>query len=338
LIYLNREEVEAICTEIDSVALMHDVFCLHASRQTILPEETYMEWSTERAERARSLNMPGYVGGKFRAVGTKIINANPANICRGVPRASGLTLLFDPDTARVQCIMEGAFLSALRTASVSVLCMRLLADGAKSLAIIGTGAVGKAHIELAARTFPSLTRAVLFDLNPETASIAAKKLQTRVRSRFSIDLAKNAEEAIRAVEVVILATTVTSGYIPYEWLKPGALVVNVSLDDLLPEVFLNSQLLLVDDWRLVQADSRRVLGRMNRQGSIVGPKEQARSAEVKKVDGEIGDLLLGYHPGRNGANEVVVVNPFGLAIEDVALASRIFEIAESRNIGTELVR
>jgi ornithine cyclodeaminase/alanine dehydrogenase-like protein (mu-crystallin family) len=124
----------------------------------------------------------------------------------------------------------------------------------------------------------------------------------------------------------------------YEWLKPGAIVVNVSLDDVLPEVYLRCDLLFVDDWNLVQEDTRRLLGKMHRQQRIAGPGSETIHSEARKVDGEISDLVLGRHPGRKNPEDIVVVNPFGLGIEDVALASRIFQMAVAHQKGIRLPR
>src|ERR1700739_3568011 len=126
MLYLGREDVGEICNELDAVALIAEVFRLKAAGEIILPDEAYLSWKNRHGEPVRSLNMPAYVGGKFSAAGTKLINSNPANPKRGVPRASGLTLLFDEENVRVTCVMEGAYISALRTAAVSTLSVSLL--------------------------------------------------------------------------------------------------------------------------------------------------------------------------------------------------------------------
>jgi len=335
-LYLRHDDVETICREIDAVALIREVFRLHGTRQTILPDEAYLSWTNDRNELARTLNMPAYVGGSFKRAGTKIINSNVENPAYGRPRASGLTLLFDTETARIQCVMEGAFISALRTASVSMLAISMVAYGSvRTLTIIGTGSIGAAHAKLAPVTFPSLERLVFFDLNPQAAASLRDSLQQVIPSRVSIELAPDIEAAVRMGDSVIAATTVTEGYIPLEWLEPDTTAVNVSLDDLKEEVLLKSDLLFVDDWPLVRNDSRRLLGRLFRKGLIAGPEDAAPDGG-RRVDGTIADLVLGRHPGRQQSGQIVVVNPFGLAIEDVAFASRVFDIATERGTGIYL--
>ncbi|MBZ5494701.1 MAG: ornithine cyclodeaminase family protein [Acidobacteriia bacterium] len=336
ILYLARADVQAICEELDPLAIVEEVFRLYVRGEAILPGEAYLAWRNNRGEAVRSLNMPGYLGGSNRTAGTKIINSNPANPSRGLVRGSGVTLLFDPETTRIQCIMEGAYISALRTAAVSMLALKLLAHGSvHSLCLIGTGVIGRAHLELARRTFPALERVVLFDLNPASAEEAANYLRHKPGHPLQIEVAASAMSAVRATHVVIAATTVTSGYIPYDWLRPGTVAINVSLDDFLPDVFLKASLLFVDNWNLVQADSHRLLGRLHREGKIAAP-EQMPPQHGRKVDGEIADLLLGRHPGRRSTEDMILVNPFGLSLEDLGFAARIFEAARQKGRGQYL--
>jgi len=281
--------------------------------------------------------MPGYLGGEFHIVGTKVINANPANPARGLERASGVTLLFDPETARIKCIMEASVISALRTAAVSMLSIDLLScPDVLCICIIGLGVIGTTHLRFAVRRLPSLERAILIDASSTKAETVADEIRRTENCPAEIDCSANLEAAVRSADVVVTATTVTVGYIPYCWLKPGAVVVNVSLDDLLTDVFLNADLLFVDDWSLVCADNRRMLGRLHHEGKIAGPGEQRTASNVRKIDGELADLVLNRHPGRRSAEEIAVVNPFGMAIQDVALASLIFEAALRRSVGVYL--
>jgi N-[(2S)-2-amino-2-carboxyethyl]-L-glutamate dehydrogenase len=337
LLYLPGDDVREICQSIDSVALIRDALYQHGSGNTILPDEAYLLWSTAQNDTVRSLSMPAYLGGTFNAVGTKIINSNLRNPARGLPRASGVTVLFDPSTGEVISIMEGAHISAMRTASVSFLSVGLLTGRPiRDMAVIGAGVIGATHVELGVKRLPSLERIILFDINQSRADELARELQVSVKKTIRVEVVDSALKAIRAADVIIPATTVTGGYIPYDWLRPGAIVVNVSLDDLLPDAILKADLLFVDDWNLVRADSRRLLGRMYREGLVVGPKEHPKAGGVRRVDGELGDLVLARHPGRNSIEDIVVVNPFGLGIEDVAFAARVFEIAKAKGIGTYL--
>ncbi|GCE49821.1 ornithine cyclodeaminase [Thermosporothrix hazakensis] len=341
-VYLSRKDVMRACADLDSVAVMREVFQLHGRGQTILPDEAYLGWVNEEGEHVRSLNMPAYVGGAIRFAGTKVINGNIANPQRrGIPRASGLTLLYDEVTAQVVCVMEAAYLSSLRTASVSILSALLLQGGLiETVAVIGAGVIAQRHLELVLKYLPDVQRLLVYDLVPGQVEQVRQALQSELLRRgVTLEEAKSAEAAIRPAQLVIPATTVTEGYIQYAWLQPGTIVVHVSLDDVLPEVVLRADGVIVDDWELVRTDTRRLLGRMYRNGQLVGPDEAlpAKGEECRRVDAQLGELVCGKRGGRKTKDDILLVNPFGLAIEDVALASYVYRKAGQLGLGIQLL-
>ncbi len=342
LLYLNHADVVRACQDVDSVSVMQEVFRLHGSGQTILPDEAYLGWTNDEGESVRSLNMPGFLGGALHIAGTKIINGNISNPRRGLPRASGLMLLYDTTTARVRCIMEGAYLSSLRTASVSALAVDLL-QGRQSecMAVIGAGELARAHIQLLAAWLPHLRSIRIYDLDKERITALQREFAPMLHAHnIVLQPVASAEEAIGSAQLVIPATTTTTGYIQYAWLQPGSLLINISLDDPLPEVALKADRIIVDDWNLVKNDSRRLLGRMYREGTIVGPQDTADTGKQasRKIDAQLGDLVTGAKEGRHNAREIILVNPFGLAIEDVALAAHVYQKARAKGIGLLLDR
>ncbi|MEK6278969.1 MAG: ornithine cyclodeaminase family protein [Acidobacteriota bacterium] len=341
ILYLCRKEVEEICGEIDSVSVMRDLFALHGSGKTILPDEAYLAWTNANGEEVRSLNMPGYVLGQGVLAGTKIINSNPCNVMRGLPRASGLTMLYDGVSTRISCVMDAAHLSSLRTASVTGLAVDLLGIRAIiTVAIIGAGALARAHLKLLVRRLPGLRQILLFDVKRERAEELSRELQSGTPPEIDIRVTSTAEEAIRQAQLIIPVTTVTAGYIRFDWLQPGALLSNVSLDDPFPEVVLKAHKVIVDDWKLVKADKRRLIGRMYGEGKVVGPESPWVGSQngTRRIDAEFGEVVLGTKVGRESDDEIILFNPFGLAIEDVALAAVVYRVAKESGVGKLLER
>lgn len=342
ILYLDKAHVEQICRDIDSIAVIREVFLMHGLEQTVLPEEAYLSWVNDQGEPVRSLGMPGYLGGISRVAGIKIINGNICNPARGIPRASGLTLLYDDTTAQVTCVMEAAYLSSLRTASVTALAVELLqGPPVTSVALIGAGVLAKAHIELLVKKLPHLQRILIFDLSHQRVAALQSDLSELLQTHHvTLQETSTAEAAIRPAQLIIPVTTVTMGYIQFEWLAPGSILVNVSLDDPLPEVVMKATTIVVDDWNLVKKDQRRLLGRMYRDGRLLGPDELSEelSPACRRVDMQLGDLVTGKRVGRQSQDDIILVNPFGLSLEDLALAARVYQKARELNVGVWLKR
>jgi N-[(2S)-2-amino-2-carboxyethyl]-L-glutamate dehydrogenase len=342
ILYLSRKDVERACQGLDSVAVIREVFKLHNAGETILPDEAYLGWNNEEGESVRSLNMPGYVGGSLRAAGTKIINGNIANPRRGLPRASGLTLLYDSVSVRPVCIMEGAYISSLRTASVTALAAELLqGEEIECLAIIGAGVLARAHITLLVERLPHLRQIRIFDMEKERIiSLQLELAPVLETTRVEMQPVATAEEAIRPAQLIVPVTTTSTGYIQYSWLQAGSLLVNISLDDPLPEVVLQADTVIVDDWNLVRNDPRRLIGRMYREGKVIGPDEAVEAAGkgCRRIDAQLGEIVAGTKTGRRSLKDIILVNPFGLAIEDVGLAACVYQAARDLGLGVLLER
>jgi ornithine cyclodeaminase/alanine dehydrogenase-like protein (mu-crystallin family) len=332
ILYLSGQDVARALDGLDPVVAVASALAAHARGETVLPEEAYLAWETRAGQPARALSMPAVVDGY---PGVKLICASYSNRRRGLPRASGLVVLLDSETARPVCVMEGARISCLRTAAVTALAVDLLAAApVERLALLGAGEIAAGQLELLPPRLLDLREIRLFDVRPERAAALAES--ARAAGRL-VTVSASAEEAVRGAGVVVPVTTASSGYIPFDWLESGCLLVNVSLDDPLPEVVLRADKVFVDDWRLVAADGRRLLGRMLREGLIASPSG-SRSAGPRHIDGELGEVLVGTRKGRTRAGEIILVNPFGLALEDVAVARRVHERAVGLGLGTALER
>lgn len=342
ILYLSRKEVIQACADIDVVDAIREVLALHGSGQTVLPDEAYLGWTTGLGETVRSLSLPGYVGGSLNSAGTKIINGNIANPSRGLPRASGLTMLYDSVSVRVNCVMESAYLSSLRTASVTALSAELFKGREiERVAIIGAGVLAQTHIELLSKTLPHLRVIRMYDISKERVAALRATIDPVLQERgIELQEAASAEEAIKATQLIVPVTTTTTGYIQYDWLQPGAILVNISLDDPLPEVVLRADRVIVDDWKLVKDDPRRLIGRMYRAGQIIGPDESVASVKENQrcIDAQLGDVVISGKGKRSHLDDIILVNPFGLAIEDVALATHVYQKALQLGIGIWLER
>lgn len=341
--YLTHDDVVRAMSTVDVLSVVAETLRLHSENRVLLPEEAYLPWRSPGGAANRCLAMPGAVDfDDGFAVGLKTINASLGNVANGLPRSQGFTLLLDEETARPRMLMEAAHVSALRTAAVTALAARTMGrEGMSSMGLVGCGTLAMAHLKLLADTVPTLTDVRLFDTDPARLEKFHAEAAAALPA-WRVEAVPTARECVSGVDLVVLVTTVTEGYVPYEWLTPGTLVSNVSLDDLLPDVVRRCDLLVVDDWELVSGDRRRLLGRMYQAGDLLPPSgivlghTGGPSTSARKVDATLGEIVSGAHQGRSEDTDIVVCNAFGMAILDIAVAYRIAAAAEVAGIGQTL--
>lgn len=334
MLMLTESDVREALPSIDAVEIVREGFRLHAQRRTELPAEACMRWTTRAGASARCLVLPARLEATKPRQGVKIINASSTNRRRGYPRASGVACLFDDETARICCIASAGLLSALRTACVSALAIELLAAvGARRLCVLGAGVLARAHVELLLPRLNGLEEVALFDLDARLAR-GLGELVGALAPSVRCTVTACARDAVCEAQMILAVTTATRGYVRWQWLSAGALVVNVSLDDLTDEVFTRADLLVVDDWGLVASDRTRMLGRLIEQGVVRVPSGEG--AQAGRVDCELGDLVIGAAVGRRDRDEIVLFNPFGCGISDVALLAAVYEVAMRHELGKRM--
>ncbi|AEV81898.1 ornithine cyclodeaminase [Actinoplanes sp. SE50] len=320
--FLNRADVAACLSKMDAAEVVAQTLRDHTSGRTELPPEGYLSWSNSAGAYSRAIAMLGAVpDGAAMAYGMKLINASVGNPGRGLERAGGLSFAFDPETARPAVVAEAGLLSAVRTATYTVVSLRELGpESFDTVSLIGTGTLARVHLEAIADAFPAVRRAVVFDLDPARAAAFRDDFAAR-RPELTVTVADSARHAAGAAPVLITVTTSNDPYIPASWLAGGSFVAHVSLDDLTGEAFRGAEAVFVDDLELIRDNPRRIMGRLLQEGVLTGG------------DGSLGEVLTGRRPARRPGSGYVISNPFGMAVLDVALIHAVAQVARETGAG-----
>jgi len=330
LLYLSRADVVAAAGPGSDlfVATVAEAFALHARGQTVQPLKPYLRWRPDGHIADRIIAMPAYVGGDRPAAGLKWVGSRHDNPSRhGLERASAVIVLNDPDTHRPVAIMEGGLISAARTAAVTAVAARHLArTGFTTLTCVGCGPIGRRQVLTLLEQFPSVRTVWLFDLDPPAAVALAAELGAG-RPKVEVHIAADAESAVRAGDVVVTATVADRPWLPAAWLRPGTLLANVSIMDAAKDVFLSADKVVVDDW-----------DQCNREGKVIHQLTTEGSFSRDRLHAELGEIVIGRRPGREHDDEVILLNPMGMAVIDVACANAVYDRARAAKIGTWLPR
>ena len=304
LLYLSRAEVVALLPSIpEQLDLVEQTYRAVGADRVELPPKPGIHPRPDSFIHA----MPAYLRDDDIAA-LKWVAGYPANKERGLPYISGLIVLNDPETGLPAAIMDGAEITAARTAAASGVCIRRFApEGWRRAAVLGAGEQGRFH-----------TR-VLAELNPEVSIHAWDPHPERIGSLgHGVQAAAGPREAVERADVVVTAGPIVEdpeSPLGPEWLEARVLGLPIDFDFYFsPEAVASAELFLVDD--VGQFEYYRSLGHF--QG-------------WPEPEGSVGEAL-----SRDGSPERVVCCNLGIGALDAAFAARVLAAARERHVGTEL--
>lgn len=259
---------------------------------------------------AKVLLMPAWSTAGQRFIGCKLVNVFPDNAKAGKPTVLGSYVLMSGDTGETLAVMDGAALTAWRTACASALAARYLArKDASHLVMIGAGALAP-HLVRAHGAVRSIKRITLWNRTRSRAVSTAFALSA---SGLSPDIADDLEMAVREADIVSCATLSTTPLVRGAWLKKGAHI------DLVGAFSLKTR--EADDEAVrrarVYVDSRITAPKGS--GDIAAPLKK-KVITLKDIQGDLFELCRGKAKGRTRANEITLFKSTGLALEDLAAA------------------
>jgi ornithine cyclodeaminase/alanine dehydrogenase-like protein (mu-crystallin family) len=258
-------------------------------------------------------------------VGLKWVAAFPDNRRHGLPAISGLVVLNDPATGLPTWITDAARITAVRTAAVSGVAIRLLAaDGARRVAVLGAGVQARSHLEVLAELLPG-SEALVHDRHPERAAGLATEASASA-GRDWVRAATSTKEAIAGADVVLTMATLgaEAERIGPADVSPGALVVAVDFATYVkPELAESAAVFAVDD--------REQFLHYRESGYFDGYPEPATTM------GELADGSPALDRQRANGQPALVTH-LGVGLADVVFADAICRRAAEIGAGTELER
>lgn len=325
LLFLRRKDIAAVGGDHSAlyVHTLERALIQHANGDVTQPLKPYLRANGKDGHIAdRIIAMPAHLADPGVS-GLKWIGSKHDNPDRhGLARASAVIVLNDPQTNYPIALLEGALISAWRTAAVTCLATaRLARTEFTDVGLIGCGVIGRTQITALLQQFPQIDTVHLHDVNPAAARDFAATLaaeQPALRTR----LAATAEAAVRPAHVVIPCTVTDRPYLSFGWLQPGAFVSNVSIMDCGRDVFLGADKVIVDDWE-----------QCNREKKTINQLVLEGSFSRERLHAELGEIIAERKPGRENDEEIILLNPMGMAVDDISCAAEVYLRAKQQQVG-----
>ena len=303
MLILSRKEVEELLDPRDLVPALEEGFKALSAGQLDVPPRNQVG-----APKGVLLGMYAFLPGKPFSV--KLVSI----FHESTPSHQAIITLFDSETGAAIALMDGEYITAMRTAAASLLSIQHLArKDSKTVAIIGTGVQAESHLKMIG-TLVGIEKIWIASRNRSAASALASHAS-------NAHAAESIHEAVSNADIVCLCTSSPEPVIKKEWLKEGVHITSVGYrppGGELPRDVIEASNLFVESKRAFEPPP-------------------SGSAELQGLPAdfgtELGELLLKQKPGRRSEIEWTVYKSMGHAMEDLVAASLVYKKALTQNIG-----
>jgi ornithine cyclodeaminase len=298
-------------SEPETVQLVAHTYLAHGRGETVNPPSYFLRFPEDPG--SRIIALPAAVDHGGPVAGLKWIGSFPSNHDAGLPRASAVVILNDGETGFPFACLEGALISAERTAASAALAARRLTDDLERplrLSCVGLGPIAQSVVRHLAATGWRFDTLALFDLDP-AASARFAALPQAQEIAAEIEHCDSVEDTVAAGDLVIFATTAGTPHVTSAaCFAHNPVVLHVSLRDLAPEIILAAANVVDDTDHCLRANTSLQLAQQ------AAPDRSVVAAELWQV--MTGAVTLPTDRPR-------IFSPFGLGVLDLALACRVYE-------------
>lgn len=321
VLFLSRKDVESVLTMKEAIDAVEKGFREHGLATVNMPLRSVIRVDKHKGS---VLFMPAYIEG-MAALGVKVVSVYSDNPSKyNLPTTQGIVLLSDPKSGAVVAIMDGTFLTAMRTGAASGVATKYLAKkDAKTVGLIGTGVQGRTQIAGVCEV-RAIEKVKAYDIIADRCSSFCKE----IRKELEVDAVpvNSPELAVKGSDIVATSSTSKTPVLNGEWLDEGTHVNAIGSHS--PDA---RELDTTAIRRAkVVVDSRDAA--LKEAGDIMIPISQGLIAPGH-IYAELGEIITGKKAGRESTDEITIFKSQGLAIQDVSTASKVYEIATKKGVG-----
>jgi len=321
---LSRDDVRQALPMPQAIEAVKNAFIQLSTGQANMPLRTVL-----RVPRYRGvvLFMPAYLAAEDQ-MAVKIASVFEENSAKGLPLIHSLVVVMDTSTGEPIAVMDGTYLTALRTGAASGVATELLArKDAQTVAILGAGAQGRAQLE-AVCTVRSIQKALVYDTVLDRATSFASEMSRRLS--LAVEAADTPAKALHQADVISTATSSSSPIFDDADIGLGVHINAVGaftpqMQEIPSDTVLRARV-VVDHRETSLAEA----------GDLLIPIHQGLMSEAH-IYGELGEIAAGLKPARTSPRDITLFESVGVAVQDVAVACMALEVARQQRLGTEAV-
>jgi len=265
--------------------------------------------------------MPAYFRG-LGIGGLKWVSGYPSNRALGLPQILGVMIVNDMETGVPLAVMDCRWITAVRTAAVTAVTAKFCArKDSETLGIVGCGVQGRMNLLALKEVVPSIERVKIYDIRKE----AMERYESDLSGKAGVDIAicDGVEPVARGSDILLTATQrLKEPLIRDEWFEAGCLGFGLEASRAWHgDTILNVDKFITDSW----------------EQTVHFEEQGAFPDGLPELYAELGEVACGAKPGRESDEERILAINIGLALEDVIVANRIYEVARERGGYQKLV-
>ena len=322
---ISRKDLESILKMEEVIEAVEEAFANYARGRWVIPPRTHFN-----LPEGVILYMPSFLSmgeGAGGILGAKLVSVFPGNPEKGLPLIYGLYLLYDPTTGSLLGLIDGVYLTGVRTGAASAVATKYLSrSDSKALGIIGTGV--QAGFQLVAiLTVRAIEVCYFFDKIEDRARKFAEDYSDKLGVK--LEVLSSPDEVVGKSDVVVTATTSPIPVVSGSSLREGT-HLNV-IGAFTPETrevdseAVKKACLFVDSYE----------GALSEAGDLLIPMGEGVISR-EDIRGELSEIVTDIKPGRTTEDEITLFKSVGFAIEDAAVGRLAYVKALERGIGTPI--
>lgn len=326
MLLLNKNNIKEVIQMKDAVKAVKHAYSVYSKKETLNPLRTIIE---NKKGNGQVLFMPSHIN-DLNVGGIKIVSIYPYNQTKGLNTILSSMILLDGETGETKAIIDGTYLTQLRTGAATGVAIELFAKKDSEIGLlIGTG--GQATCQLEAMISSNkLSKIFVYSRTESNIDNFINKSSKDIDfNGIEIVKCKNLNEIVPMSDVIVTATTSKEAVFDGSLVKKGTLIsaigaYTLDMHELDFNIVKKADKIFVDSYESILSEA----------GDLISPLNSNIISE-SKLQNEIGDVINNKKIGRENEDEIIIFKSVGIGTQDIATAEIIYERAISKSIGLE---
>jgi alanine dehydrogenase len=311
-----KKDVEKVLTPSVANKTIEKVFKAYGLGQTDMPAKSYLYF-----DKGDLRSMPAYIHGQgFDIAGIKSVNVHPENAVYNLPTVMAVIILVDPQNGFPLAILDGTYLTSIRTGAAGALAAKLLSrKNTKVAGFVGCGVQARTQL-MCMLEVRKIKTVKIWQCEPKDTYAPQFKEWVEKTYGLTSNISLDIDEITTDVDILI--TTTPSRKPLVKKVSPGTHINAIGADaegkqEINPKILRQAKL-VIDDW-----------AQASHSGEINVPFRRKQIAE-KDIYAGLGEVAAGKKKGRTSDEEITVFDSTGLAIQDVSCAYTVYKALKDK--------